>query len=85
MEIVKGKFPETKIKLSEVSMVCVAGTNMPIAESLSKASVALNKTGVDVLTSGQCSRDISIWFVVKRKDFENAQLALHSALVEHDG
>ena len=82
IEMMKIEFPKAKIKVHEVAVVCVMGTNMAIPGFLSKSANALAEAKINILSLDQCLRQVNIQFIVKREKFEAAQLALHEALVE---
>jgi len=82
IEVMKKEFPKAKIRVIEVSVVCVMGTNMAIPGFLSKSSNALAEAGINILALDQCLRQVNMQFVIERSKFEQAQLALHKALVE---
>ena len=78
----KKELPKALIKILKVSIVCVMGTNMAIPGFLSKSANALAEAGINILALDQCLRQVNIQFVIKRDEFEAAQLALHKTLVE---
>jgi aspartate kinase len=82
IEAMKKEFPKARIKIHKVSVVCVMGTNMAIPGFLSKSANALAEVGINILSLDQCLRQVNIQFIVKRSEFERAQLALHKTLVE---
>ncbi len=82
IDVMKKEFPKAKIKIHKVSVVCVMGTNMAIPGFLSKSADALAKAKINILALDQCLRQVNMQFVIKRNEFEAAQLALHKALVE---
>ncbi len=83
IEAMQKEFPKAKIKKHEVAVVCVMGTNMAIPGFLSKSANALAEADINILSLDQCLRQVNIQFIVKRNNFEAAQLALHKALVEN--
>jgi aspartate kinase len=82
IETMKKEFPKAKIKIHKVSVVCVMGTNMAIPGFLSKSANALADAGINILALDQCLRQVNMQFIIKRSEFEQAQLALHKVLVE---
>ena len=82
IEAMRKEFPKAIIKIHKVSVVCVMGTNMAIPGFLSKSANALAEAGINILSLDQCLRQVNIQFIVKRSEFERAQLTLHKTLVE---
>ena len=82
LEAMNKEFPKAKVRVIKVSVVCVMGTNMAIPGFLSKSANALAEAGINILSLDQCLRQVNIQFIVKRSEFESAQLALHKTLVE---
>ncbi len=82
LEAMHREFPKAKVRVIKVSVVCVMGTNMAIPGFLSKSANALAEAGINILSLDQCLRQVNIQFIVKRSEFESAQLALHKTLVE---
>ncbi|MBR1953065.1 MAG: ACT domain-containing protein, partial [Lentisphaeria bacterium] len=78
----KEKFPSAKINTSEVAVVSVIGSNMKLPGFLSRAAGALAKSGINVLALDQCMRQVNMQFIIERKHFASAQIALHQEFVE---
>ena len=78
----KTLFPSAKINTSEVAIVSVLGSNMKLPGFLSRAAGALAKSGINVLALDQCMRQVNMQFVIERKHFASAQIALHQEFVE---
>ncbi len=82
VEAMRKEFPEAQITLSEVAIICVIGSNMRFPGFLARAAKSLADSEINVLALDQCMRQVNIQFIIDRKDFETAQLALHRELVE---
>ena len=82
IEELKTLFPSAKINTSEVAIVSVLGSNMKLPGFLSRAAGALAKSGINVLALDQCMRQVNMQFVIERKFFADAQIALHQEFVE---
>ena len=80
----KEKYPSAKINTCEVAVVSVIGSNMKLPGFLSRAAGALAKSGINVLALDQCMRQVNMQFIIERKDFEKAHIALHHELVEKE-
>lgn len=74
-------FPGALVTTEKVAIVAVIGTNMRIPGVLAKAANALAEAGINILSIDQSMRQVNIQFVIERKDFDKAQIALHRALV----
>jgi len=79
---VQGDFPGAKISLTEVAIVAVIGTNMNIPGFLSRAAQALAAANINILALTQCMRQVNMQFIIERKNFDLAQIALHKEFVE---
>ena len=66
----------------EVAIVSVLGSNMKLPGFLSRASGALAKNGINVLALDQSMRQVNMQFIIERKFFADAQIALHQEFVE---
>lgn len=84
IDMIKKKLPSSQVDLHKLSIVTVIGTNMKIPGFLSRAAKALAKAEINVLALGQTLSQVNMQFVVGRKDFEKAQIALHQEFVEKD-
>jgi aspartate kinase len=84
LKAIRQALPHSKVNVYEVSIVCVIGSNMAIPGFLSKSADALAAKSINVLALDQCLRQVNMQFVIKRDNFEKAQLALHKALVENE-
>ena len=79
------RLPGAQVKLAEVAIVCVIGTNMGLPGFLSRAARALAEAEINVLGLDQAMRQVNMQFIVRLKDFAPAQLALHREFVENEG
>jgi len=80
---IQDTLPGAQVTTAKVAIVGVMGTNMRIPGFLAKAARALADAGVNILALDQSMRQVNIQFVIDRKDFGSAQIALHRALVEN--
>ena len=74
--------PGAKVSVEPVAMVAVIGTNMKIPGFLSKAAKALSDAKINTIAIVQSPRQVNMQFIVRRDDFQTAQLALHKVFVE---
>ena len=82
IEELRADFPNAKITPVPVAIIAVIGSNMKLPGFLSRAAKALAGAGINILALDQCMRQVNMQFIVDRKDFETAQIALHRELVE---
>ncbi len=82
IEAMRKGFPNAEINAKPVSIVCAIGTNMDIPGLLAKSAGALAHAGINVLGMDQNIRQVNMQFIIDRKHFESAQVALHKELVE---
>ena len=82
--IIKKAYPAAKIRTEKVAIVSAIGSNMKIPGFLYKAARALSDKGINILAFDQCMRQVNMQFIVKRKDFNRTQIALHGELVENN-
>ena len=75
-------FPEANIKTKKVAIVSAIGSNMKIPGFLHKSAKSLSDVGINILAFDQCMRQVNMQFIIERKNFEKAQIALHRELVE---
>lgn len=66
----------------DVAIVCAIGSNIAKPGVLAQAASALAKAGINILSVSQTSRQTNMQFIVRRKDFLDAQRALHRSLCE---
>jgi aspartate kinase len=57
---------------------------MKLPGFLSRAAGALADAEINVLALDQCMRQVNMQFIIDRKDFEKAHIALHHELVEKE-
>jgi aspartate kinase len=69
-----------KVTLQDCAIVCVMGTNIAIPGVLEKAAHALAANGINVICVSQAMRQVSMQFVIARKDYKAAVKALNSEL-----
>ncbi len=72
----------SKVSTCKVAIVSVIGSNMSLPGFLSRAANVLAEAEINILAIDQSMRQVNMQFVIERKDFEAAQIALHRALVE---
>jgi len=83
IEAMKTGFPGAEISAKPVSIICAIGSNMNIPGLLARAAGALAQAGINVLGMDQNIRQVNMQFIIDRKHFEGAQIALHKELVEN--
>ncbi len=83
VEAMRTGFPGAEINTKPVSIVCAIGSNMNIPGMLARAAGALAHAGINVLGMDQNIRQVNMQFIIDRKHFEGAQIALHRELVEN--
>ncbi|MDD5727559.1 MAG: aspartate kinase [Victivallales bacterium] len=74
--------PGAKVKVAKVAIVAVIGSNMNIPGFLWRAAGALYRANINVLAITQCMRQVNMQFIIDRKRFNEAQIALHKEFVE---
>ncbi len=79
---IKATFSGCEISITEVAIVSVIGTNMKIHGFLHRAAKSLANAKINILGLDQCMRQVNMQFIVERKDFEKAEIALHKEFVE---
>ena len=80
----KAEFPSAAITCREVAIIGVIGSNMKLPGFLSRAAGALAGSDINILALDQCMRQVNMQFIIDRKDFEQAHIALHHELVEKE-
>ena len=83
LEDMHREFPNAVISVREVAIVAAIGSNMKLPGFLSRAAKALAGADINILALDQCMRQVNMQFIIDRKDFEAAQIALHRELVEN--
>ena len=76
-------FPNADVNTSAVAIVSVLGSNMKLPGFLSRAAKALAGSDINVLALDQCMRQVNMQFIIERRHFEAAQIALHHEFVEN--
>ena len=69
-----------KVTIKEAAMICAMGTNITYPGSLAKAATALFEGCVNVEAVSQSLMQVNMQFVIARKDYNNAIIALNQAL-----
>jgi aspartate kinase len=82
IETLTAHFPGARINSCPVALVSVIGSNMKEPGFLRTAADALLAANVNVLAVEQTMQQVNMQFVIDRKDFDNAQFALHRAFIE---
>lgn len=72
------------VSVKEMAIVCAIGSNIAKPGILAKATKALAKANINILTVSQTSRQTNMQFTVERDHFVLAQRALHQALCEEE-
>lgn len=69
-----------KVTAEPVAMVCLLGSNMDQPGLLAKASAALAKADINIISAGIAKGKVNIQFVIARSEFKNAIIALNMAV-----
>jgi aspartate kinase len=69
-----------KVTIKEAALVCAMGTNLTYPGSLAKAATAFYQGCVNVEAVSQSLMQVNMQFVIGRKDYHNAIVALNRAL-----
>ncbi len=69
-----------KVTIKEAAMICAMGTNITYPGSLAKATAALYEGCVNVEAVSQSLMQVNMQFVISRKDYHSAIVALNQAL-----
>lgn len=69
-----------KVTVEPVAMVCLLGSNMDQPGLLAKATAALAKAEINILSAGMALRKVNIQLVVARESFKDAIIALNKAV-----
>ena len=85
MEDIRRRIPQATVYSFPAAIVSIIGTNMKIPGFLSKAAAALSGAHINTLAMVQSPRQINMQFIVRREDYQKAQIALHKMLVEDEG
>ncbi|MDA3822485.1 MAG: aspartate kinase, partial [Bacteroidales bacterium] len=76
-ELVSTYFEVTEMK---VAIVCTLGTNIAKPGSLAAATLALHENKVNIEAVSQSLKQVNMQFVINRKDYKKAIIALNKAL-----
>ena len=84
-DVVEGLITELKglyhkVTVREAAIVCAMGTNIAKPGSLAKATSALSRGGINVEAVSQSLMQVNMQFVIHRKDYNEAIIALNRAL-----
>jgi aspartate kinase len=69
-----------KVTIKEVALVCALGTNIAKPGALAKAATALSGNKINVEAVSQSLMQVNMQFVINRKDYRKAIVALNRAL-----
>ncbi|MFH0758552.1 MAG: aspartate kinase [Bacteroidota bacterium] len=69
-----------KVTVKEVALVCALGTNIAQPGALAKAATALSVNKINVEAVSQSLMQVNMQFVINRKDYRKAIIALNRAL-----
>lgn len=83
VEDIRQRLPYSQVRLIDVGIVSIMGSNMKSPHILAKSSTALAEKEINILGVDQCTRQVSIQFIVERQQTNEAQIALHRALIEN--
>jgi aspartate kinase len=74
----KNAYHEVTVK--QVALVCALGTNIAKPGILAKATQALAKNKINIESISQSLKQVNMQFVIERKDYKKAIIALNDAL-----
>jgi aspartate kinase len=69
-----------KVTVEPVAMVCLIGSNIDEPGLLAKSAGALASQGINIMSAGFALRKVNIQFLIDRKDFDEAIMALNKVL-----
>ncbi len=69
-----------EITARKVALVCTLGTNIAKPGSLAAATVALYENNINIEAFSQSLKQVNMQFVIDRKDYKKAIIALNKAL-----
>lgn len=72
------------VTLEHVAMVCLLGSNMNQPGLLAKATAALAKADINILSVGIALRKVNFQFLITREHFKAAIVALNQAVGQQD-
>lgn len=70
----------TEVTAQQAAIACAIGTNIGQPGMLYKAARALAKNGINIAAVSQSLKQVNMQFVIDRKDFKNAIIALNDSL-----
>jgi aspartate kinase len=70
------------VETTDVAIVCAIGSNIAKPGVLAQAAISLADAGINIQALSQTSRQTNMQFIIDRKDFFEAQRALHRSLCE---
>lgn len=82
LEDIRKKCKSSQVKTMEVGLLSIMGSNMREPGILARAAGALAAERINILGVDQCTRQVSVQFIVERPDMQRAEAALHRALIE---
>lgn len=69
-----------EVTVKQVALVCALGTNIATPGILAKATQALAKNKINIESISQSLKQVNMQFVIDRKDYKKAIIALNEAL-----
>lgn len=69
-----------KVTVEKMAMVCLIGSNIDQPGLLAKAAGALADADINIMSAGFALRKVNIQFLIARKDFRDAVVALNKTL-----
>jgi aspartate kinase len=69
-----------KVTVEKMAMVCLIGSNIDQPGLLAKAAGALADANINIMSAGFALRKVNIQFLIARKDFRAAVIALNQTL-----
>ena len=73
-----------RITVKKVAIVSALGTNIAMPGALAKATGALYENGINIESVSQSLMQVNMQFVIDRKDYTNAIIAMNKALCLKD-
>jgi aspartate kinase len=73
-----------RITVKKVAIVSAMGTNIAMPGALAKATGALYENGINIESVSQSLMQVNMQFVIGRKDYKNAIIAMNHALCLQD-
>jgi len=69
-----------KVTTEPIAMVCLLGTNMDQPGLLAKATAALAKADINIVSAGIAKGKVNIQFLIAREDFQKAIISLNKEI-----